>query len=217
MQWKRQCEAEIAKRGLQFHDIGHGFTTYPFGINNDEIPSGTDVDALLSEEQREFMALRDGKRGIRGRMNCAQFCMSNSKARSRICDYVVDYSKKYSNVDFLHVWLADGSNNHCECEECQKKTPSDWYMIFLNEIDEKLTEAGLNTRIVFISYTDTTWAPLEEKINNPDRLTMLFAPIYRSFAYSMPEGKGKTDLKPYNRNKNVFPNSLASSFDYFDQ
>lgn len=90
-------------------------------------------------------------------------------------------------------------------------------MILLNEIDEKLTAAGLNTRIVFISYTDTTWAPLEEKIKNPDRFTMLFAPIYRSFAYSMPEGKGKTELKPYSRNKNVFPNRLASGFDYFDQ
>ena len=32
VQWKRQCEAEIAKRGLQFHDIGHGFTCDPFGI-----------------------------------------------------------------------------------------------------------------------------------------------------------------------------------------
>ncbi len=217
LQWKRQCEAEIAKRGLQFHDIGHGFTTYPFGINNDEIPSGANVDELLTEEQREFMAERGGKRGVFGRANCAQFCMSNSKARAIVRDYVVEYSRKHSNIDFLHVWLADGSNNHCECEECQKKTPSDWYMILLNEIDEKLTAAGLNTRIVFISYTDTTWAPLEEKIKNPDRFTMLFAPIYRSFAYSMPEGKGKTELKPYSRNKNVFPNSLASSFDYFDQ
>ena len=217
LQWKRQCEAEIAKRGLQFHDIGHGFTTYPFGINPDELASDVNIADVITDEQRQFLAEINGKRGIYRSSSCTQFCMSNAEARSIVSDYVVDYSKNHSNVDFLHVWLADGSNNHCECAECQKKTPSDWYIILLNEIDEKLAKAGLDTRIVFISYTDTTWAPLEEKIKNPKRFTMLFAPIYRSFAYSMPDGKGHTKLNPYNRNKNIYPNSLASSFDYFDQ
>ena len=32
LQWKRQCEVEIAKRGLQFHDIGHGWTVFPIGM-----------------------------------------------------------------------------------------------------------------------------------------------------------------------------------------
>ena len=39
LQFRRMCEAEIAKRGLQFHDAGHGFTIEPFGI------SSTDFDA----------------------------------------------------------------------------------------------------------------------------------------------------------------------------
>lgn len=217
LQWKRQCEAEIAKRGLQFHDIGHGFTTRPFGINKDKVASGRNVSVPLTDEQRNFLAEIDGKRGIYSRENATQFCMSNRKARSIVSDYVVEYAKNHSNVDYLHVWLADGSNNHCECAECIKKTTSDWYVILLNEIDEKLTAAGLDTRIVYICYTDTTWAPLEEKIKNPKRFTMLFAPIYRSYAYSMPDGKGHTKLAPYNRNKNVYPKSLAASFDYFDQ
>jgi hypothetical protein len=54
-------------------------------------------------------------------------------------------------------------------------------------MDKALTEEGLKTRIVFIAYVDTIWAPLEEKIENHDRFTMLFAPIHRSYAYSLPE------------------------------
>ena len=29
LQWKRQCEAEISRRGLQFHDMGHGWGADP--------------------------------------------------------------------------------------------------------------------------------------------------------------------------------------------
>lgn len=217
LQWKRQCEAELSKRGLQFHDIGHGFTSYPFGINAENYPKDADINQYLTDEQRQYLAELGGERKIYRKPTFTNFCMSNKKARSIVADYVVNYSKKHSNIDYLHVWLADGTNNHCECSECQKKTPSDWYMLLLNEIDEKLTEANLNTRIVFIAYVDTIWAPLEEKIKNPERFTMLFAPIHRSFAYSMPDGRGKSVLKPYKRNGNVFPDDLASSFDYFDE
>lgn len=41
---------------------------------------------------------------------------------------------------------------------------SDWYVILLNEIDEALTARKLPTRIVFIEYYDTNWAPLPLKI-----------------------------------------------------
>lgn len=68
-------------------------------------------------------------------------------------------------VDYLHVWLADGLRNHCECEECRKARPSDYYLMIMNEIDERLNEAGLSTRIVFIAYFDTMFPPEYVKIH----------------------------------------------------
>ena len=218
LQWKRQCEAEIAKRGLQFHDMGHGFTVLPFGINDHANCScEAEFDALLTEDQRDYLAKLGDKRKIFCHPLHTQFCMSSKKARELVVDYVVNYTKMHSNVDYLHVWLADGHNNHCECEECQKKIPSDWYMILMNEIDEELTKEGLNTRIVFICYIDTFWPPVEEKINNPKRFTMLFAPHSRSYSYSMPGGREANAFCPYVRNKNRYPRNLSESFDYLDE
>ena len=224
LQWKRQCEAEMAKRGIQFHDIGHGFNYRPFGIDlsarmTEENPTGG-----LSEQQLSFLSELNGKRqffktkwsNVASPAN-TNFCMSNPEARKKVVDYIVDFSRNHGNIDYLHVWLADGSNNHCECSECVKKTPSDWYIILMNELDEALTAAGLDTRIVFISYVDTTWAPLEEKIKNTKRFTLLFAPIFRSYGKSVEIDRERTELLPYNRNKNVFPKSLGASLDYLEE
>ena len=108
-------------------------------------------------------------------------CMSNPEVRTIMAEGVVDYAKKHANVDYLHVWLADGLRNHCECEECQKARPSDFYLMIMNEIDERLNEAGLSTRIVFIAYFDTMFPPEYVKIHNPKRFSLLYAPITRSY------------------------------------
>ena len=63
---------------------------------------------------------------------------------------VRDYLKAAPEIDFLHVWLADDRNNHCECSECIKKRPSDWYIDLLNAIDDELTKEGLAAKIVFL-------------------------------------------------------------------
>ena len=216
-QWKRQCEAEIAKRGLQFHDMGHGYTVLPFGIR-DYVYPGEKIEETLTDEQRKYLAELGGKRRhYNPNPLHTNFCMSNPEARRLVVEYTVNYAKMHSNVDYLHVWLADGVNNHCECEECRKKTPSDWYMILMNEIDEGLTREGLTTRLVFICYVDTFFAPLTERIKNNPRFTMLFAPGHRSYAHSLPNGRGNTVIKPYVRNKNSYPMDLGASLDYLDE
>ena len=202
LQWKRQCEAELAKRGLQFHDMGHGWCADPFGINS-AVAWGS-ADGNLPEESRKYMAQINGVRDLfRGKPLGTNICMSNPEARSIMADAVVKYAQNHRNVDYLHVWLADYRNNHCECEECQKMTPSDWYVVIMNEIDEKLSAAGLDTRIVLISYVDTTWAPKQMRLNNPRRFTLMSAPISRDYTqpvcYPMPENVA---LSPYRRNKN---------------
>lgn len=221
LQWKRQCEAELSKRGIMFHDIGHGWTCQPFGI--DTAMKGGDQaqqdlnNASLTEEQKSYLALVNGERKLfRGYPNWTQFCMSNKVARKKIAEYVAEYAENHSNADYIHVWLGDLVNNHCECEECQKKTPSDWYVILLNEIDEALTAKNLNTRIVYIAYTETMWAPETEKLKNPRRFALLFAPISREYSHSLIVEGEKPVIAPYVRNKNKLPKDFKALYHHFE-
>ncbi len=217
LQWKRECEAEIVKRGLQYHGVGHGWTADPFGIDSSLRGSDGDNEKKISDYSRQFIAEINGERKlIHNTPNYTQFCMSNPEAQELFVNYVCDYAEKHQNIDYLHVWLGDVTNNHCECEGCQKKTPSDFYCILLNKVDKELTRRGLSNRIVFIVYTDTTFAPETEKIENPDRFSLMLAPISRSYTKSLTNDGKKYEIRPYTRNKNIYPANLAENLVYFD-
>ena len=159
-----------------------------------------------------------GKRGMwKGQPLNTNFCMSNPKARKKYAYHVADYAQNHSNSDYLHLWLADDFNNHCECESCQQKTASDWYMMVMNDTDEELTRRGLDTRLVFIAYQDTAWAPKVETLKNPDRFTMLLAPISRSYAETLPEGGLTSKPTEYVRNKIQRPRNLEEYLVLFEE
>ncbi len=217
LQWKRQCETEMAKRGLLFHDMGHGWTAEPFGFDSTSGWVAKDTQDL-TDEQKEVLPLMNGVRQFyKGVALNTNFCMSNAKARRTVAKYIADYSEKQNNVDFMHVWLADASNNHCECENCRKKVTSDWYMMLLDDIDEELTKKKLSTHIVFIAYVDTLWAPLSEKPKNTKRFTMLFAPITRLYTETYKVDADNSKIMPYIRNELKMPKGMAENLAYLEE
>lgn len=216
LQWKRQCEAEAEKRGLQYHEVGHGWTCRPFGFpeNNNATNQFTDLDKY-TDEQKSMLALLNGKRDFfRGMPIYTNLCMSREDVRNSVAASVVEYAKSHQNVEYLHVWLSDGAYNHCECEDCQKMRPSDWYMMIMNRIDEMLTAEKLDTKIVFIAYLDTIFAPKQVKLHNPNRFTLLYAPISRSYTKSIDENTRPTPETTYIRNKWEKPTDMAATLTY---
>jgi len=213
LKWKRLCEVEIKKRGLHFHDMGHGWTCEPFGLDS----MSWEVSDDLPEETRNALAQLNGERKISKSNIETNVCMSNPDVRRKMVSYIADYAEVQNNVDFLHIWLADGSNCHCECDECRKKTPADWYIILLNEIDAELTKRGLDTHLVFIAYVDTLWAPLFERFSNNKRYTMLYAPISRKYTETYAEAPDMSSLTPFELNKCVYPKGMANCLAYLKE
>jgi len=201
LQWKRACEAEIAKRGLQFHDMGHGWNAEAFGISS--VGGWTkDANNHIPEETRKYLAEINGVRGLFKDVALnTNFCMSNPEARKIVVDAVAKYAEENRHVGVLHVWLADGQRNHCECEVCRTKTPSDWYVVLMNDIDAELTRRGIDNRIGICVYSDTAYEPTCEHINNPDRFTIILGAITRSYTYSVPKDPVVEKLTPFVLNK----------------
>ena len=207
----RMLEYEIKKRGLLYHKVGHSWTCEPFGIDGSSWETN---DYTVSDEAREAFALIDGQRELWGGIPLnTNLCYSKPWVRNRITDAIVEYCKKNPSVDYLHFWLADGLRNHCECDGCRDTSPSDFYVIMLNELDEKLSKAELPARIVFLIYVDLLWAPEREKLSNPERFVLMFAPITRTYSKAFSDGLSGAEppLAPYERNKNIMPKSVEEN------
>ena len=213
-------EEELALRGIHYHCVGHGWHMDPFGIDFNDYEFGK---YEIPEGYRNVCAQINGHRGLYGsapdRVHpfFTNLCYSKPEVRDTITDAMVQYCIDHPQCTYLHAWLADGTNNHCECQECVKKRPSDWYIILLNELDEKLTKANLDPHIVMLIYVDLLWEPQQHRLNNPDRFTLMFAPITRvyneSFALDPNVDMEAVDaaLPPYVRNQLEMPKTVADN------
>ena len=207
----KKCEEDIAERSLIYQSVGHGWTSESFGVPSD---GWAQVDPkTVPKEAYEHFALVNGKRELSNNIPAStQLCYSNPKTAEIMSRTIADYCKAHPEVDQICVFLGDGTDNFCECENCVKLRPSDWYVGILNRLDEMLTELALNTKVLLGAYDENMWAPLEIKFKNPDRFILLHCPIFRPYNESYDE----LDLSrlgeepPFELNRMVMPCDMRS-------
>ena len=205
-----QLEQEISKRSLLLHKFGHGWTGEVLG--SDTVGSWNAVKNQVSPERLSMAAQVDGKRGFyMGIPANTNLCFSNPETTDTFADLVLSYARENPSVDYLHIWLADEYNNICECEDCCKTTISDQYVALLNEIDRRLTEEGLPTRLVFLLYQELLWPAVRERLRNPNRFVLMFAPISRTFERSYDLGDVSDSIPDFVRNQIVLPTKLSEN------
>ena len=205
-------ETEIKKRGLEYHAVGHAWTCEPFGIVGDGWGRS---DEILPDSIKQYFALINGKRELfHGVALNTNLCYSNEQARKIVVSYCADYAQTHCQIDYLHFWLADGTNNHCECEACSQHSVADWYVKLLNELDEEFRIRGLSTKLVFLIYVDLLWAPTVETIHHPERFSLLFAPITRTYNAPYTTEPYTGELPPFHRNHLIFPKNISENIAY---
>ncbi|RGB45211.1 DUF4838 domain-containing protein [Streptococcus pasteurianus] len=210
-----RLDQELSKRGILHHRVGHGWTGEVLGYSS---KYGWESGLTLPNEKKMLVAELNGKRELYETAPIlTSLCFSNPEVVDKMVKLIVEYSKQRPDVDYLHVWLSDARNNICECNNCRKDIPADQYIRILNQLDETLTKEGITTKICFLLYHELLFAPQKEVIKNPERFTLMFAPITRTFEKSYADvdyENGVPKAKAYVRNKMVLPNSLEENLSY---
>ncbi len=203
---------------MLYHAVGHGWTCECLAFPSKGWHTIKDED--IPPEKRRYLAELDGKRKFyRDTPLYSQLCYSDPEVRKLIVDEVVAYIEKHDEIDYLHFWLGDNFNNYCECENCRKKIPTDWYFIMLNEIDRRLTELHNDTKIVFLIYFELLWPARTVTLNNSERFVMMFAPITRTFSHGLLAGGENIDrnapLPEFRLNRIAFPSSTEGNLAFW--
>lgn len=215
-QWRALYESEIKKRGMILFSGEHDVLPAAIGfdlVSRELYRSGK---KQIPEEARPYLALLNGKRDLfRRDIVSTNLCYSNPKVRTMIAEQAVREAKSKPQLDYLGFTVADGSKNHCECPNCIQKRPSDWYVMILNEIDEKFTQNNIPTKVLFSFYVDMIFAPTQEKLNNPDRFLLQFCPISRTYSSSITEDTIIPPPIPYRRNAWDRPANAEENYSLF--
>lgn len=189
---------ELKKRGMLLHQIGHGWTA----VTVDLPPNGWQTtEKTVSPRKRRWLAQLDGKRDLYRQIPInTELCYSHAPAFKALVKTITQYASQHPEIDVLHVWLSDAMNNKCECADCRRLTPADWYARLVNVLAESLYAIDPAKRFVFLSYFENWWAPrrttLESKRGNA---ILMLAPISRCFRHSLMDpacNHEKTPVRP---------------------
>ncbi len=188
--------ARVRELGMMLHRVGHGWTAAAVGLD------GTSWERRKQRpppDRRGWLAQVGGKRDTwHGIAANTELCYSRREVREAFIEGVMTYARQHCEVDLLHVWMSDSYNNKCECAECRKKSPSDWYVMLVAEIGRRLMAEQLPTRVVSLGYVDLLWPPEEARIAT-DNVTFMYAPITRCFRHALGDPKcdaGESTARP---------------------
>jgi hypothetical protein len=185
-----QVIASMQRRGLILHRVGHGWTSAAFGMPR----SGWVVaDESVPSEYERWLAEVDGERDLfRGIPINTELCYSYQPAFDAFVETIVQYCEGHPELDVVHVWLSDATNNKCECAECRKLSIADWYAKIINALSEELRRRVPGMRFVFLCYFELLWPPKELEIDEEagsrgegGNAILMFAPIARCYGHAL--------------------------------
>ncbi|MBN1642238.1 MAG: DUF4838 domain-containing protein [Anaerolineae bacterium] len=185
-----QLIASMKRRGLILHRVGHGWTSAAF-----EMPRSGWVKAgeEVQPQYVRWLAELDGVRALYHDIPInTELCYSHKPAFDAFVETIVQYCDAHPELDVVHVWLSDATNNKCECAECRKLTISDWYAKVINALSAALHERVPAMRFVFLCYIELLWPPEQVAIDASAGSTgedgnaiMMFAPISRCYGHAL--------------------------------
>ena len=213
-QWRTRFEYEAKKRGMAVRCGGHSLLPKAIGIDVSKRAEYKSGAREIEDEFKPYLAKLKGERKLKNNdIFFTNLCMSNPVVRQKVIAQVLKNYEVSADKTRVGISLADTQHNHCECENCITKRPSDWLVVMLNELDAELTRRGLDdVKVKFSFYVDTMFAPSVERFNNPSRFSLTFCPISRTYNASIDSFENLPEPIPFEYNAWKAPKSMQEVY-----
>ncbi|MDD4019174.1 MAG: DUF4838 domain-containing protein [Kiritimatiellae bacterium] len=166
-------------------------------------------------ENTNYVAMLNGKREIpKGPANAVKdswtydvdVCLANREGAGRLMAISLDFIAKNPATYLYDMRTDDKCNNWCECDACMKKTPTDDYVIFINQLARKIHEKWPCKKLSLIAYFDTMPPPKTVKPDlSMENLILWFAPISRPYRQPIDSPTAERPKLEFPRNKASWP------------
>ncbi|HWA99343.1 MAG TPA: DUF4838 domain-containing protein, partial [Pirellulales bacterium] len=176
--WEQLGLDEVRKRGLLIAGPGH--------ILAQLTPAGS----YFATHPEYFPLLKGHRAPVDSPAwgGAASFCWSNPEAMRIVVANAVRYLERTPFIDLFAVYPPDGPQQgvQCRCDDCAKRTMSDWYLTLINAIAREATARGLRPKFVWIAYNECGVPPREvTPIGDGADFVLLWCNDIRTFDASM--------------------------------
>lgn len=187
--YDKQLVGTAKELGLIYESMGHGWTAWTLGF-----PPGSKKQEKyeLKPPYLDMAAMLNGQRGIyHNSPGNTQLCLSNPRSGKIMAGLIRDFAAKApKEMDVLSVWMADGFNNWCECEQCAKVHPSDLWVQLINRISREVHRVRPDMRVEVLSYSVLMEPPPNERIDNRHgNIILMYAPFIRCYEHTLDDPK----------------------------
>lgn len=156
---KKQTMVEYARKyGLLIERGGHGW--------NYGVPEHYAANHNMTPEEGRALFQAKGKVNEQALVAVStwfQICLCREEVRDIYVEHIISYLKEHHHeMDIAAIWLGDGYDNKCQCEECLKVPFSNWYMEIFRKVALWAQKELPELKLECIMYFET----LEEPTSN---------------------------------------------------
>ena len=167
---EQEAVVEEARRfGLLIERGGHGW--------NYGIPRHYAARHHISEEEaREHLKAKGNIKSIAGDSAWFQICLSSEEVREMYAEHIMDYLVEHrGEMDIAAIWMGDGYDNKCQCENCVKQPFSDLYLDIFRRVALKARKMLPGLTLECLIYFETLEPPTRNWLEGLDNVILNLA------------------------------------------
>lgn len=162
---------EARRYGFLIERGGHGW--------NYGVPEHYAVNHHLSVEEAKSLLKAKGKINKQAEVAVStwfQICLSNEEVRQIYAEHIIDYLMEHrGELDIASIWMGDGYDNKCQCEECLKQPFSDMYLDIFRRVALRAKEILPEIKLECIIYFESLEPPTRNWLEGLDNVIINFA------------------------------------------